>query len=236
MQQNFSNLLVYIKTGLGQPINQLELSDDDIYKYIKEHVIPEFCSSFPEIIWTQILSGDILLADHYGKTYNQNTYEIYNPDNRKIVRVMNAYYNKEGILDTGAHGLTNTTDASFQNVISTMQESIDSSQAFLFIEPNIISFSKPLEGNSAVIEVGVEYEHDFVRMPNYLYTKCFRKLAFAAIIRYVIALRNKYQNLSTPFGQLNLNVPELQIQADKLEQDAKDVIDRHTPEILLAWL
>ena len=47
MPQTWNNLLEYIKLELGVPVNLLEISDDDIIKYIKNHALPEFSQYVP---------------------------------------------------------------------------------------------------------------------------------------------------------------------------------------------
>lgn len=70
-------------------------------------------------------------------------------------------------------------------------------------------------------------------IPSDFYTLCFKKMCLGQIMVYLSSLRSKYENLTTPFGAINLNWQSLYDQGTRLLEEANQFLACIPPDRLL---
>lgn len=230
--QNWNHLLKYIKQKLGVPTNLLELSDQEIIDYIKENVLPEI---------SVILHNDMLvrITDKHRDSsgLNEYTYYIPIPDDVTIIDIYQVYINSRNISVgqlTSSYMTLDPRDTVMQNTLVTMFQSLQMVQEYTFEQPNIIRFGIPIYGE-VILHCRVVY-NDISKIPIDFYHEIFKRKCLAEVMLLIVAKRKKYESLSTPFGQINLNVQELQNEAQSILSEIESKLDAMPPEYLIAWL
>jgi hypothetical protein len=238
-KQNWNNIIDYIKNNLGVPYNLLELSDTDIINYIKEHTLSKFSQYIPHPIFINLSSINEIGSNI---TKHQYTYQLSDEfvDAFDIVGIQEVYYNTaSGIMSSDLQtAFLNPLDTVLMNAHYNLNEDLQPVNAFQFIPPKTITFSReilPSGGYSIVAEVNTIHQ-SLDTIPSDVYHKIFKDLCLLDIIDWIINIRSKYSNLSTPFATINLNIDRLQNISTALNQKVEDYIANLPPKHILAWL
>jgi hypothetical protein len=238
MAQNFNNIISYIKLSFGTPYNLLELSDDELILYIKEHTLPLFSQYIPRPIWVLLNSSNQIGSSF---TKHQYTYQLPDEvDQYDIVGIQEVYYNTSGGIALAASSafFSNPTDVVISNGYFTLAQDLQTVDAFEYIPPKIITFSKesiPSSGDSLIVEVNTVHQ-TLDSIPSDTYQKIFKEQCLKDSIDWIIGIRSKFSNLSSPFSTLNLNIDRLQALSNSLDQKITDYYNNLPPKHLLAWL
>ena len=234
MLQNWNNIISYIKYELGIPYNLLEITDAQIVDIITEHVLPEFSQHNPAKIWLKIDDGDKLAQP---VNFNELSYHLNIPDNIYITSIENCYLNTispfSGNLNSMAM-FVNPIDIVVSNAYATLAASLQPVQSFEYFPPRTICFSL-LIGFGVIVEVNTVHQNLETIAPD-LYNSVFKKMCLSKIIKYIIKIRSKFTAITTPFGEFNLNISDLQSQVQQLDTDIQAALDSIPPSQLIAWL
>lgn len=65
------------------------------------------------------------------------------------------------------------------------------------------------------------------------YTLCFKKMCLGQTMLWLAALRSKYENLTTPFGQIPINYMQLQENGQRLLEEANQFLASIPPDKLI---
>lgn len=232
MAQNWTNAIDYIKQNLGVPINDIELTDDELINYLKEHVLPEFSIYSPHFKWVQITNAATVDVPN---NFNNFTYRIPIPVGYEISDVRQVYFQDEGIFDFNfSTFLVDPRDIVMSSVLSDLLDSLQVTQSFQFLKPDILRFDEPLTGQLTIAELEVVHNSPET-IDTDLYRIVFKKWCLAEIIGLLIARRSKFENLTTPFGSLNLNVNKLEQQYQDLKSKLQIDLDNIPPKHLVDW-
>ncbi len=236
--QNWNNIIQYIKLNLGQA-NLLEFSDNEIINILKEHTLPEFSVYISRKHWVLLTPSDQISSEN---TLDIDTYKIPLPEGYQVISVDRAYTNQSNpgaIEDTDLNRYmyyqTNPMDIVINNTLSTMLNSLDTVQYYELLLPDTIVFGKSLNGAGVILELSV-YHDKLDTIPRDAYHKLFKPMALKNIIEYIIANRSKFTNLSSPFGEINLNMDILINKLTVLEAQVNDFINFNPPDILIDWI
>jgi hypothetical protein len=85
-----------------------------------------------------------------------------------------------------------------------------------------------------VIEAGVAF-NDPSEIPNDMYEH-FRKLAAADVIDYVVSLRSKFESLTTPQGEVRLNVQRLIQISEQFRRESMEILQNQTVPDKFLWV
>lgn len=253
--QNWNNIIRYIKRKLGVPLNFLELTDTDIRDIIAEDVLPAFSQYIGRPGWFRLgpqhLVGTDDLATEEDESvfvdggrrnyYMSEVYQIPVPEDMFVVDVQELYWpqyfgatsgiDAELIQSMGMLSM-NPMDQAILNVYSDIQKSMMTVPTYRFIPPSKIQLDISLNGKSIIIETKMVHS-DFTTIPSDMYHEIFKPWALAEVLDNVIQLRKKYRNLSTPFGEINLNWEELQTRHDTIKQTIQEKVDSLPPDKLV---
>lgn len=234
MLQNWNNIISYIKYNLGVPYNLLEITDDEIIDFLKNQVLPEFSQYAPHKLWLPISKVDEINSP---VNFNSNSYKLNIPDDIYVLAVENVYLNTispfTGNLNNPAM-FVNPIDIVLSNAYATLSASLQPIQNFEYFPPRTLCFSL-LIGEGVIAEINVIHDKLETISPD-LYNSIFKKMCASAVFKYVARIRSKFSTITTPFGELNMNIADLQSQAQTWDTEIQASFDNIPPNQLLAWL
>lgn len=228
--QNWNNILDYIKLNLGSNINLLEMSDEDMIRNIKTQLVPEFSQFSPYKKETIITNKDIVSNLKPGE--NRFTYQIPIDDEEYIIDVLDVYFgetystmddpyygtkysqtNPRPISYSGTHSMIDTV---IENRMNDIQKYLQVRNTWEFRPPNLILTDLGVE--SATIVYNVPH-NDLKTISPDIYHSAFKPYCLGNVQIWIANLRQKFGELSTPFGNIRVNW-------EKLEQDGRQNIEK----------
>jgi hypothetical protein len=229
--QNWNNVLEYIKLFLGVPVNLLEISDDDLVKYLKRQVLTLFSQYSPAKKFTYITSSNIIPLTSGAPRFR---YKIPIEPGEYIVDIFAAYPTRDvSIVDTYGGALLNaqmTMDMTIANSYIDAVRSMQVRNTWEFLPPDILIFDQEIVA-CAVIYNTPHVTLDTIR-PD-LFHKAFKPLCLGYTKLWIASMRSKFEGLTTPFGQLNLNYDRLQTEGQTAIDNATNVLESIPPDVLI---
>lgn len=229
--QHWNDILSYIKINLGVPINLLEISDDDLIIQLRQHVLGLFSQYAPAKAWTYISGKDIIRG---GPGSPQYMARIPVPSGTYIIDILEAYPTKEvSIVDMYGGALINAQaamDLTISNAYIDAVRSLQVRNTWEFLPPDIMIFDK--ETLECVIVYNTPHRTLDTIRPD-LYHRAFKPLCLGNAKLWISAMRSKFENLTTPFGALNLNYDKLQADGQTSIDAAMAVLETIPPDILI---
>ena len=216
--QNWNSLLEYIKYNLGAPNNSIELSDDEIIKYIKSNTLVEI-SNYVPLRKHVVLNSEDIIDSKIGK-YKLNT-DDYILD---VIRI---------IYSTSSYGHIDSKDAIMSligNYVESMKSYLSPGIHFYFESPYYIIFNDSIR-SSLMLPALVEYSTVYKtldEMPADIYHNYFKKMSLADIMILLGMNRSKYV-LSSPFGQIENNGSELLNKGEQLKRSILNELSQLIP-------
>jgi len=233
MPQTWNNLLEYIKLELGVPVNLLEISDDDIIKYIKNHALPEFSQYVPAFKF-KVITESNRVTYTAGPSY---AYKIPADPDDQIIDIYDVYYSKSGSITAdilSSNYILNTTDVIdtvIMNEFNDLVSSLRSRQTWEFAPPDILYFDKELPNGSALVVYNIVHKSlDTIRPDMYRY---FKKYCAGYVKTWVAKFRSKFDNLATPVGQLSINWQQLLQEGQQDIQEVYQILETVPPDHLI---
>jgi len=230
--QNWNALLNYIKMKLGVPSNLLELSDEQIIEYIKYNTIPEMSVYLNNDTYFRINDSHRESDD-----FHEFMYYIPVPDDVTIIDIYEVYSNTRNVSIgqlTSSYITLDPRDTVMQNTLVSLLYSLQPVQEYTFIQPNIIKFGIPVMGD-LILHARSTYS-DISKIPMDFYHEIFKKKCLADVMSLISTQRKKYENLTTPFGSININWQELESSMQQILSEIESKLDAMPPEYLLAWI
>jgi len=228
--QSWENLLDYIKGELGAPVIQIELTDDQIMDIIKMHTLPMISRYFP-------------LTRYYFLTENENCVQ-HNPT--RIYKIKNFPYKilkieriiaKPNIIDYNQNIAVALFAGDITNVLAAnnMMQSktvVMADDSYIFRPPNTIELIKSDNNfhnyNDFIAELACVHDNPTtLDADGYDYLK---DLSLAEIKIRLGAIREKFQNFSTPVGQVQLQSTELKQEGKQEKRDILEELKRMPPD------
>lgn len=208
MAQTWNDVLEYVKINLGVPVNLLEISDDEIVGVLKRQVLPLFSQYTPRKKFGLIRPQDKI---HHKEGEPQWQYRIPLEVDEYVIDIRDVYAGRHPeILDTFANRALRSTDVmevAMANTFSDIIRSMSTVQSWEFLPPDILVFDK--EFRYGVIEYFVVHPNPSTIEPD-KYHIYFKKLCLAQVKLWLAAMRSKFDQLTTPAAQLQLNWERLQ--------------------------
>ncbi len=221
MAQNWNNVLSYIKANLGSKLNNLEIEDQEFVVYFKEHTMPEFSTIEPAKAWAVLTPANLRQQYHKGGIL----YEFKLEKDNVILDVHEIYLgNYIGQLSEFGSYFFDPTDVVMSNTLSDILSFLRPVPVFQFIRPNKLLLSERIPEELAIIEINVEHNIPDT-IPSDLYRSLFLKMCLCDGIQMVLANRMKYSNLTSPFGEINLNIDYLQNKLETLRTEITEAND-----------
>ena len=234
--QTWNLLLDYIKLRLGGSINQIELTDDEIQTYLINHMIPEVSQFIPNKKWVY-KSSDNLQTTADEPILNRAYTIPLDEDNVEIIEVRNIYWNLDWGVGMTANSVVpiNPVEYAMMNEIVDIAKYMMPVDTYEFRRPNTIIFDDSLATDSSgmvIAELSITHKN-LATIPSDVYHEIVKPMALGQIMLLIAAQRSKYENLTTPFGQINLNWQDLQQRGETLLQQVDEKLDAMPPDHLI---
>jgi len=214
--QSWANTIDYIKTELGADTNKLELSDAQIIQKIQDHVLPEF-SMYDGLQKFYFMTEAHIINDVPNLLYEFKDFPY------KIIKIKGkidkaTYIDYDQIFSQSLAG--DVTDFLVRQNYLDMSKLAGADDTWRFMPPNKIQVTKASFShltNEFILDLEVVHNSPETINPG-LYQE-FLDLSTSYIMRAIGKIRKKFNNMTTPFGQINMN-------ADEMIQEAKELHDR----------
>jgi hypothetical protein len=204
MPQTWNNVIEYIKINLGGPLNMLEINDEDLVKLLKNQVLPFFSQYSPAQKYTYITDADMEVIEKAGAP--MYIYKIPLAVDEKIIDIIDVYNSKQTALVDAFGGAIVTARTAEDLVMSNSYidaiRSLSVRNTWEFFPPNRIGLDVDITGCTIVYNT-VHETLDTIQ-PD-MYELMFKKLCLANVKVWIANMRSKFNNLATPFGQMDLN-------------------------------
>ena len=240
MRQNWNNLLDYIKRNMGTNINLLELSDEEIIKGLKDDVLPQFSQYVPLKKYCKITSenrvnsdvGSNLMYKIPTNDYIIDVFDVFSTHHSNMSGLDDPYYDTKYAMDYTYHG--GDYFGLIDNVINNNYNDIAKFEGVRlthqFIPPDILEFSKPLIGG--IVEYHTIHENLSTIRPD-MYHEALKPFCLGSVQLWLSRIRSKYGELSTAIGTIRLNWEKLEQDAKENMDKAKDIFERLPPDALV---
>ncbi len=214
---NDTDVLSYVKTGLGYPLVTIELDDDQLRNIIKLKAIREFSQWVPDIAITKMLTSDNVEG-------HNNRFYFYDNDDADIIGVVDVFaplghYMMHGIpLSVGPKAYDTLPDY-MVNLWrgETAYEYSGSHITFNYIRPNIIEiYAGSLTPEYFIVKYMRSHLPDYSTIP-YGLSSLFLDLALAHCKIAIGELRSKYSSYTTTMGEIPINT-DLKSDGENLRQ------------------
>jgi len=208
---NISQVIRKIEGRLGYKFQMLELSTEEIVEVLKQDTLLDFSMIFPYIHRVKI--------DTALDRVSQNDSRFYINSPFRILMINDVIYNDRGLYGTGGAYNGNII---MDQISSNLKSLTHNPLTYKFIPPNIIEIM-PKYNTYGNILVETQCIHpSFNTIPN-KYNNTFFKLALKDVCIYLRPLRQKFENMSTPYGSINLNMDLINEQADSRDDYYQDL-------------
>ena len=221
---NSNRVLKYVKTYFGFPHTHVELEDTEILDYIKEFTLREFSHYVPE---KKKMGLNLTLASN--KVTNiENEFYLTEPDGLEILNVVDLILPMGNLLlfghpPYGAFGQpTDLRSWALATETANMVKHFSSyNYSFDFLHPNILQITPSPSDDYCIVEYERVQPDDFSGIANDM-QMLFLKFASYDIGIYIGRIRNKFSDLRTPFGEINIQKEII----DESKEGKKELIEK----------
>jgi hypothetical protein len=243
--QNWNTLIEYIKLHLGAPSTMLEMTDEDIQKYILDNCLPEISAFDSDYFYCKIGIEDKYTTKfpdnliNHDKILSKYKYILPIPENIIVLDIYDIYKTSSttvltGMLTQSTYMVSNPADVVMSNQLQTMVNSLKSVEIYEFIRPNVVILNYEIS-DYLIAQCHIVY-NDLNRMPSDTYHEIFKKKCLGEIKLILSAKRSKFESLDTPYGNIKVNWNELKSDANQLLDEVTNKLDAMPPAHLITWM
>ncbi len=218
--QNWNNIINFIKANLGTKHSSIELDDDEFVSYFKEQSLSVFSQIIPLQHWILLTSSNLITTPNL---YSNYTYKLPIPQNITLIDISSVYMNRSNTIFTSEINM-NPVDIVMSNTFNDMSQFLQTVNDYQFIKPDLLRFNDNPNINDFIVELNIEHS-TLDTIPGDMYHKLFKNICLLDAFELVINNRNKYNNLTTPFGQIDLNIDYISQRAQELRQKIDEIVD-----------
>ena len=224
--------LRYIKDTLALPFNKIELTDDKMWQYFVDFTIPEFSSYWPD---KRMVGYNFSDTSNYAGVPNH--YFFQDPEGCNVLGILEIIPSSDVISQK--HPFIGILD--FERSVPYVEQAEEAGLvyrfgyytfSFEFVFPNMIRISGSSPGACAII-------YDRVH-PSDLYTinghmeKHFLKFCLADIKIVLGNIRTKFQNLTTPYGEIPIN-PGIKDEGMTEKREVIEILETKVPNLTIVY-
>lgn len=234
--QTWSSMLKYIKRELGTGIQLLEMEDQEIIDGLTEDCLSLFSQYSPHKAYCFINETNRILNHNPGDPRYRYLLPV-DPDISiiDILEVMpntggNAFSELGVLDDIEISNADSMIDIVIANSYSDAAYSLGVRNTWEFRQPRTLIMDQEL--TRAAVIYNVPHETPKTCRPD-LYNTTFKPLCLGHVEKWISAKRSKFENVSTPFGQINLNWQKLETDSQTHIQDAMQKLELVPPDKLI---
>ena len=233
---SMSKVIYFIKQTLGYPDVVIEKSDEDIELFIKMFTLTEFSKYVPDVAE--------LGLDTTNPTYQivgrPSVYVLQDPDGRDILNIVEVIPQEMDLYKYGYPWFPHISNGGAD--VADMLMQVDASETsrmfsrgdttFRFYPPNKLRIY-PIDTLSDGFMIRYERGHaeDLTSIPSEFQME-FLYMCLADVMRMCGNIRNKYQSISTPFGDVPLNT-DLASRGEEIKNNIIEKLRQLPPNVLI---
>jgi len=234
--QTWENVISYIKLGLGAKVMKLEYSDDELVEIINEHVIPFYSKYDKHMIYYKFTRSHLVNPDSPVQTYQFDddfNYKILDIEGKIDINSLWDDYNVSQFATSSGDITDYLALKNYQHIYEMIQP-VDN---WKFMPPNQIQM---IMGNSVMSEASACGGYGFIACVNTVhktpltmeptYYDYFKDLCLAKIKIVIGNIRTKFEDFSTPQGQIRINGTELKNEGEALWDRTIQAIENTPPD------
>lgn len=236
--QNYANLIDYIKLNLGAATNPFEFTDEEMADIICEHTLPLYSKYDPLIRYYRMLQSENLVTENPTMVYQFKNF------NYKIMKVNNVIpsSNMEDLNMMYSQALrTNMQDVTefLMNMNYMHMSNIAvAPHTWRFFAPDKIEITKTTDtitfSNDFIVDVACVHPDPTTVDPDlYAY---LRDLALADIMVFIGRIRTKFENFSTPYGDVQVAARSWVDEGNQLRRDTIESLKNLPPDDFIFFL
>ncbi len=230
--QSWANVLDAVKTELGADVMKLEVTDQMIIKKLYEHVLPEFSTHSGYHCYYKMTQDHIISEEPVIE------YQFKDFDHR-IVGIKGKV-DKSSYIDMQMNQLQHmsgdiTEFLVRQNYLD-MSNMVRADNTYRFVGPDklqIVKAGLSYISDEFILELDCIHS-DPSTIDSTLYRE-FIDLSIAYCLNWIGKIRKKYNNVATPYGNIELNADDMINEARDLRRDTLEKLLR-TPSDQLIWV
>lgn len=236
--QNYANLIDYIKLNLGAATNPFEFTDEEMADIICEHTLPLFSKYSPLVRYYRMTYAENLVTDSPTLVYQFKNF------NYKIMKVNNVIpsSNMEDLNMMYSQALrTNMQDVTefLMNMNYMHMSNIAvAPHTWRFFAPDKIEITKTTDtitfSNDFIVDVACIHPDPTTANPD-LYPY-LRDLALADIMIFIGRIRTKFENFSSPYGEVQVASRSWVEEGNQLRRDTVESLKNLPPDDFLFFL
>lgn len=233
--QTWTSILKYLKRELGTGVTLLELSDEEIVEGLEEDVLALFSQYSPHRKHTWISSSNQMPHTRAGSP--RWIYKLPIDPDETIIDIFEAMPNATGesLDELGGDTIDlssadNMINIVISNTYTDAARSLGVQNTWTFFPPDLLEFDKEI--SRAAVIYDVPHSTPKTVRPD-MYNTTFKPLCLGTVQRWLVAKRSKFENVATPFGQINLNWQKLETDSQTHIQDAMQKLELIPPDKLI---
>jgi len=225
LYQTWKIVLSHIHGELGSGNTKLEITDREIITNIQEQVMPIFSSYSDNIRYYRMSVADIVTESPVVIYKFKDDLEYGISEIKRVIP--EALYTSLDFSQINATGSGDITDFLIRQNYSQMSQMVRAETTWKFVRPDELHVIRPAmsyESFNFIVEYGAVHLG-----PETVDTSLWQEfldLATASIMVKVGRIRKKFNNVTTPFGQMELNADELINDGKELKRDALDRLNK----------
>lgn len=209
---NQTILIRELEMDLGYKFTDLEIEHDEILEIIKIKTLPTFSKYFPYQTRITIDREKDLVPGYSNRYYLKTDSEIMNI-NRLVTNNAKVDASSSGLTGVAMrpgfdYGLSNFFERQTQADLASASNPV----TFMFYPPNQIEIYPSFI--NGLVELNVVYDETLHTIPMNM-KEYFMQLALADVKMALYQIRNRFNNMQTSFGTLELFIDDLQTGRDE---------------------
>ena len=233
---NTTKVLRYIERELGFRFNDLEMKPEEILDTIIDYTIPTFSKFHPKQERLVLREGDLVEGSR-NIYYLNSENEIININ--RVIGANNKLFNAIGYAGpmNPAAGFLAGSPIDGKMMADLMGINLNPS-TYRLIQPNkieLLSSSSVIKGRNILIVLNTFHDEHFASIPNNM-RDYFLELALCDVQISLYAMRSRFTNLQTTFGEINLNTDEISGAKDRRKElvekmESKSILNSNRKKI-----
>lgn len=232
--QTWNSILGYIKRELGTGVTLLEMPDDEIIEGLDEDVLSLMSQYTPHRNYTYITSANRL--PHIQAGQPQWSYLLPVDQEEHIIDIYEVMPDTNAInldelgMETADYSSESMINLVISNTYIDAAKSLGVRNTWNFRPPRTIEMDKQI--NQACVIYNTPHVTPKTMRPD-LFNTTFKPLCLGHVQRWLSAKRAKFENVATPFGQINLNWQKLETDSQTNIQEAMQKLELVPPDKLI---
>jgi len=230
--QNYANLIDYIKLNLGADSNAFEFTDEEMTDIICEHTLPLFSKYNPLIRYYRMTFEENLITENPSfiyqfKNFNYKIMKINNIIPTSSVEDLNMLYSQA--MRTN---MQDVTEMLMNMNYLHMSNIAIAPHVWRFFSPDKIEIIKTTDSitfsEDFIVDVACIHSDPTTVNPDmYAY---LRDLALADIMIFIGRIRTKFENFTTPYGEVQVASRSWVEEGNQLRRDTIEALKNLPPE------